>query len=317
MHERELLRRIFDVSTGLGPEVVIGPGDDMAMLRPAGWSFSHGGAVGGDSGGGVLLAVDQLIEGVHFSRTTASLSQVGHKAMARCLSDVAAMAGKPRASLVSAALPPSMSDDDAMELFDAMRTTADMFHAPIVGGDLAAHRSQDHPLICSITVMAEATDRGAVSRFGARVGDLVCVTGSLGGSLDSGRHLDFQPRIGESIMLHAILSSRLHSMIDLSDGLGVDAARMLEGSNGLQVRIDAGALPCHDGVDWRAAVSDGEDYELLCMVSPGDVPTSIVECPLTVIGEIVARPSPEMPPVVVFSDGAEHDVSSSGWEHQG
>lgn len=312
MHERELLRRIFDVSTGQGPEVVIGPGDDMALLRPAGWSLP-----GTEQGsGGVLLAVDQVIEGVHFLRSSATLSQIGHKAMARCLSDVAAMAGKPRASLVAASLPSSMSDDDAMGLFAAMRETAESFHAPIVGGDLAVHRSQEHPLTCSITIMAEATAHGAVSRFGARSGDLVCVTGALGGSLDSGRHLDFVPRIGESIMLHAILSDRLHAMIDLSDGLGIDVSRMVEDRDDLQVRIDAGTLPCHEGVDWRAAVSEGEDYELLCMVAPGDVPESMLGCPLTVIGEVVARPDPECPAVVICSEGVEHDVSSLGWEHQ-
>lgn len=285
----------------------------MAMLRPEGWRF---GPVGEDAGG-VLLAVDQVIDGIHFDRSEAALGEIGHKAMARCLSDVAAMAGRPRASLVSAVLPIGMGDDEAFELFEAMRQTADRFHAPIVGGDLASHRREGHPLTCSVTVMAEATGLGVVSRFGGQVGDLVCVTGALGGSLASGRHLGFLPRIGEAIMLRAVLGDRLHAMIDLSDGLGIDVARMLEGADGLQVAIDAASLPLHDGIDWRSGVSDGEDYELLCFVAPGELPERMIECPFTPIGRIVERAEQDAPRVVVHADGVEHDAGGLGWEHRG
>ena len=202
-----------------------------------------------------------------------------------------------------------------MELFEGMRVAADTFHAPIIGGDIAAHHSDGHPMSCTVTVMAEATGRGAVSRFGAQIGDLVCVTGALGGSLPSGRHLDFQPRIGEGILLHAILSDRLHAMIDLSDGLGIDAGRMIASDDSMQIVIDANRLPCHDEIDWRAAVSDGEDYELLCMVSPGELPDRILDCPLTVIGTVRQRPAGDASAVLVESGGVEHGVDGLGWEH--
>lgn len=313
MQEQKLLKRIFDRSKSLSAEVVIGPGDDMAMLRPEGWSFAA--QDGRLADGGVLLAVDQVVEGVHFSRDQASLGEIGRKAVARCLSDVAAMAGRPKASLATVVLPPAMTDDEAMELFDGMRVAADLFNAPIVGGDIAAHHSDGHPMSCTVTVMAEATDRGAVSRFGAQVGDLVCVTGALGGSLESRRHLHFQPRIGEGILLHAILSDRLHAMIDLSDGLGMDAGRMIAPDDSIRIVIDAERLPCHEGVDWRSAVSDGEDYELLCTVSPGELPDRILDSPLTVIGSVQRRMSVEDAAVVVESDGVEHDAGGLGWEH--
>ncbi|MEE2719008.1 MAG: thiamine-phosphate kinase [Planctomycetota bacterium] len=314
MNEQDVLRRIFRESEGQGSDVVIGPGDDMALLRPEGWTF---GSPGGGGGGGVLLAVDQVIEGIHFERPAAGLDAIGHKAMARCLSDVAAMAGRPVASLVSAILPTGMTDDDAMVLFDAMRTVGERFHAPIVGGDLAVHRHPTHPLTCSVTVMGAATGLGVVPRFGAKNGDLVCVTGALGGSLASGRHLSFQPRVGEAILLRAVLGARLHAMIDLSDGLGLDASRMLEPDPGLQIEIDAGRLPLHDGIDWRGGVSDGEDYELLCLVEDGELPERLLECPVTPIGRVVPRPAPDAPAVVVSDGDARHDVTSRGWEHRG
>ena len=313
MNEQAVLQRIFKGSTGMGSGVVIGPGDDMALLRPEGWQFSDR---SGD-GGGVLLAVDQVVEGVHFDRSTAALDAIGYKAMARCLSDVAAMAGRPVASLVSAVLPPRMTEDEAMELFEAMRATGERFHAPIVGGDLSVHRDDSHPLTCSVTVMAEATGLGVVSRFGAKEGDLVCVTGQLGGSLASGRHLSFQPRIGEAIMLRAVLGERLHAMIDLSDGLGLDAARMLEPHGSLQIEIDADLIPMHEGVDWRAAVSDGEDHELLCLVDGAELPEQLLDCRFTPIGRVVSRPEHDSPAVVVVMDDVRHDVGSLGWEHRG
>ena len=315
MNEQAVLQRIFKGSTGMGPGVVIGPGDDMALLRPEGWKFPSDRSGGG---GGVLLAVDQVVEGVHFDRSTAELVAIGYKAMARCLSDVAAMAGRPVASLVSAVLPPGMSEDEAMDLFEAMRATGDRFHAPIVGGDLSVHRNESHPLTCSVTVMAEATGLGVVSRFGAKEGDLVCVTGQLGGSLASGRHLTFQPRIGESIMLRAVLGERLHAMIDLSDGLGIDAARMLEPDPSLQIEVDAECIPKHDGVDWRAAVSDGEDHELLCLVDGSNLPEQLLDCRFTPVGRVVPRPDHESSAaVVVVAEGVRHDIASLGWEHRG
>src|SRR5690606_22520794 len=127
------------------------------------------------------------------------------------------------------------------------------------------HADPSHPLVCSVTVLAEpALGREVARRSGAKVGDVIYVTGSLGGSLEpggGGRHLTFTPRIAEALLLAEQLGGRLHAMIDISDGLGRDAAHMAEQS-GVRLLLHADRIPLNEGADWRRAVSDGEDYEL-------------------------------------------------------
>lgn len=306
MNERAVLDRIIAAGEA-EPNVLIGPGDDMALLNMSAGRSEHG----------LLVAVDQIIDGVHVRLEASSLTAVGHKAVARSLSDVAAMAGRPVACLVSAVVPAGWSDDSALELFEGMRETARRHRAPIIGGDLSAHLDPAAPLTCSVTVLAHPTDNGPVTRFGARVGDTVGVTGCLGGSLEQdggGRHLSFEPRIGEAIMLHAVLGERLHSMIDLSDGLGTDAAHMLERDAGLQIRIDARSIPCAPGSDWRHAVHDGEDYEL-CFCASGPLPEQVLECSVVEIGRVVERSSDDPRRIIVVDGTCEHDVTNVGWEH--
>jgi thiamine-monophosphate kinase len=307
MNEQRILKQIQ--ALGVDPGMVpIGPGDDMAMLDLA--------AQGGT--GSLLVAVDQVIDGIHVDHTRVSMRSIGHKAVARCLSDVAAMAARPTACLVSSVLPVGCSDESAMELFDGMRETALRHRAPIVGGDLSSHRADHGPLTCSVTVLATPTDNGPVERFGAVAGDVVAVTGTLGGSLEAdggGRHLTFEPRIGEAIMVHAVLGPGLHAMIDLSDGLGTDAAHLLERSPHLQIRIDSKDIPVTSGLDWRRAMTDGEDYEL-CFCATGDIPAQVLDCPVTPIGRVVERAEGDARVVVVVDEsGVEHDLTDAGWEH--
>ncbi|MDG2292016.1 MAG: thiamine-phosphate kinase [Phycisphaerales bacterium] len=306
MNEHAVLDRICATGS-FGPEVRIGPGDDMALLDLASES----------SGTGVLVAVDQIIDGIHVCVDGTPLSIIGRKAVARALSDVAAMAGRPVASLVSAVVPMGWSDESAIELFEGMRDAATQYRSPIIGGDLAVHQDAASPLTCSVTVLARPTEHGPVSRFGAQVGDRICVTGRLGGSLDedgAGHHLTFEPRIGEAIMLHAILGEQLHAMIDLSDGLGTDAAHMVERDPCMQMHIDASLIPCSEGSSWRQAVHDGEDYEL-CFCTSGLVPEQILECPVTEIGRVVECSADDARRVVVVDGSDEHDVTNAGWEH--
>ena len=306
MNEHAVLDHICATGS-FGPEVLIGPGDDMALMDLDLES----------SGAGVLVAVDQIIDGIHVLVDGTPLDSIGHKAVARALSDVAAMAGRPVASLVSAVVPMGWTDESAIELFQGMRDAAARLRAPIIGGDLAVHKDAAAPLTCSVTVMARPTEHGPVSRFGAQIGDRICVTGRLGGSLaedGSGRHLSFEPRIGEAIMLHAILGEQLHAMIDLSDGLGTDAAHMLEHNPCMQFKIDASAIPCSDGSTWRQAVHDGEDYEL-CFCTSGSVPEQVLECTVTEIGRVVECSPDDARRVVVVDGSDEHDVTNAGWEH--
>ncbi len=306
MDERALLEHIME-STRDTPGVVIGPGDDMALLE-----------VPGDRGtAGLLISVDQVVDGVHVRADTTPWSAIGRKAVARALSDVAAMAGRPLASIVAAVLPPGTSGEQSAELFDAMRLTAEQYRAPIIGGDLAFHHAESGPMTCSVTVLATPTLNGPVKRSGGLEGDAVCVTGRLGGSFKeggAGHHLEFEPRLGEAIMLQAILKERLHSMIDLSDGLGTDGMQLLEKDSGLQIRINASDIPCNEGVDWTRAATDGEDYEL-CFCAVGELPEKVLDCIITPIGKIVKADAGDARRIVVIDGEQEHDISGSGWEH--
>jgi thiamine-monophosphate kinase len=302
MRESELLQHVYAMAGGPTPEVPIPPGDDMALIRL--------------SDRALLAAVDQVVDGRHVDTTRAPLDLVGRKAVTRSLSDVAAMAGRPVALMAAVTLPPDFGHDRATALFDAMRATAAQYGCPLVGGDIAFFASATSPLVCTVSVLAEPGPGGPVTRSGARAGDVVAVTGALGGSWGPdglGRHLTFEPRLREAAALADALGPNLHAMIDISDGLGRDAAHLAEQSNG-RIEIDAGRVPCAAGVDWRRAMADGEDYEL-CFAAAGDVPERIGDLPVTVVGRFLERTGPEAPMVLVREGDRTHDGSSLGWDH--
>ncbi|HMF16942.1 MAG TPA: thiamine-phosphate kinase [Gemmataceae bacterium] len=244
--------------TPADPRVLLGPGDDTAVLRaPAGGSW--------------LVTTDMLLEGSHFRFPQADPKQVGRKAMAVNLSDIAAMAGKPVAAVASVGLPRSGVRSLAEALYLGMRELADAFDTALVGGDT---NSWDGPLVISVTVFGEATGRGPVTRGGARPGDWLLVTGSLGGSILA-KHLDFTPRFREALVLHQ--QATLHAMIDISDGLAADLKHICDES-GCGAVLRAEAIPISSAArqtkDDRSALEhalgDGEDFELLFAVSPED-----------------------------------------------
>ncbi len=294
MRESQLLAHIY----AAGAHVPIPPGDDMGMITV------------GDHA--LLAAVDQVVGGRHVSLESATMQEVGRKAICRSLSDVAAMGARPLGLLAAATLPPDLGEDHATELFDAMRATAEAYACPLFGGDIAI--SGGGPLVCSITVLAEPGPAGPIRRTGARAGDTVYVTGRLGGSLEPdgrGRHLSFEPRIAEALELAGQLRDRLHAMIDLSDGLARDAGHLATQS-GVQIELDAASLPCHAGCSWRQALGDGEDYEL-CFTADGSVPADLRGVPVTAVGRV--RPRGE-PPLVVMEAGRPVEVGALGWEHR-
>ncbi len=315
MPEFDLHQHIYRANRELaaGNRVLIPPGDDMAMVR--------------FSGANVLAAVDQVVEGRHYRKDT-PIELVGLKAMTRCLSDVAAMAVQPVCSLAACTLPHGYPDERALQLFDAMRKTAEQFKCPLVGGDIAFLESAEHPLVCSVTVLAEpwSDDLPPVTRGGAQVGDAIYVTGVLGGSFGSdgmGRHLTCEPRIELARALRESLGDRLHAMIDISDGLGRDAGHIAEMS-GVRIEIDSACSPCSPGCDWKRAMSEGEDYEL-CLAASGAVPRELMGIPITRIG-VVRGPwpgftaeRPEDPNTwhIAVSDATQLlNGSTLGWEHQ-
>src|SRR5262249_34776856 len=198
------------------PRVPIGPGDDTAALRLT-------------ADVPTLVTTDMLIEGSCFLLDEAGPRRVGRKAMAVNLSDIAAMAGRPVAAVVSVGLPAGERRGVSptwieQELYFGPREAPAASDTALVSGDT---NSWDGPLAISVAVIGEATGRGPVRRSGARPGDWLFVTGPLGGSI-RGHHLDFTPRVREALQLHAAIE--LHAMIDISDGLAADLGHICDES---------------------------------------------------------------------------------------
>jgi thiamine-monophosphate kinase len=264
----------------------LGPGDDAALLRLA-------------DGPECLVTVDLVSDGVDFQLRSTDPRRIGRKALAVNLSDIAAMAGKPLAAVIAVALPRENAFDLAVELYEGLLPLAERFDLPIAGGDL---QSWDGPLVISVTLLGQPTHRGPLLRSGARPGDKIVVTGAFGGSI-LGRHLDFDPRIDEALLLADRYP--LHAGMDLSDGLSLDLSRLANESKCGAV-LDLAAVPIHadahrlqqqspeEGAALQHALGDGEDFELLLAV-PTDAAFRMcreqpLNVPLTIVGEFVAQP---------------------------
>ncbi|MCC7204675.1 MAG: thiamine-phosphate kinase [Phycisphaeraceae bacterium] len=317
MRERDLLEHIYRQNPTLGELVSIPPGDDMGGLLL--------------DGRNVLVTVDQLAQDVHFSLDRATLAQVGRKAITRNLSDVAAMAALPLGAVAAGSLPDTWSTEQADELFDAMRATAQAYRCPLVGGDISIWHG---PLILTVTILAHPAGLGPILRGGSKPGDHVYVTGRLGGSLHTvggptrGRthHLDFEPRIDLARALAERLGPGLHAMIDLSDGLGVDAGHLARMAR-LTAEIAVDRLPAGpaaeqagriDGLPaWKHALGDGEDYELCFTTDPhAALPDEMLGVPITRVGRMRPASPGEAAVVVLGPDGKPLDVGDLGWEHR-
>lgn len=309
VRENDLLQHVYAANAGLSasfPGVTIPPGDDMGAI---------------DFGGRTLLvAVDQVIDRVHFDLTTMPIDKIGRKAITRNLSDVAAMAAKPVGAVVAVALPHDFGHDRATALFDALRQTGEAFACPLIGGDTAIH---DGPLTISVTVLAEPWDgvepvrrRGEDQRQLPGVGDAIYVTGELGNSFTNGHHLDFTPRIELAKFLAANERTRPTAMMDLSDGLGQDLPRLVEHAE-LHGRI----FPVRPGTPeptWQHAVGDGEDYELLFTApESAPIPDAFGEDGDAVLITRIGTVTDAGGIVVITPEGDKGALNSGGggWEH--
>ena len=311
MRESDLLQHIQQRTSdmaGRWPRVVVGPGDDCAVVRVG---ALDDGPEARPTKSLELLTVDQLVEGRHFESDT-PVDLIARKAVARSISDIAAMGGSPVWSMGTGVLPDGYAH--GRELTDALHKWAAHWGAPMVGGDLASS-PVGTPLVLTLTVTVGGVPHlkcGPVLRSGAMVGDEVWVTGALGGSLASGRHLTFEPRVEEGAWLCDALGEKLHAMIDVSDGLGRDAGRIASMS-GVKIEIDSGAIPRHaDVLEVMAALRDGEDYELCFVVAPGLGLQAATPggTKLTRIGRVVAGSG-----CVASVQGKMIDVSELGWDH--
>ncbi len=208
-----------------------------------------------------LLKTDCVIEGVHFAANAAP-EQVGWKALCRPLSDIAATGGKPVHALVTFGLKRRATLAWAMGVYAGIAQAAREFEVTVVGGETA---STPGPSFLSICVTGTVRRDRCVTRDGGRSGDVLYVTGTLGGSLPSGRHLTFRPRLDEAHWLTTHFP--IHAMMDLSDGLAADLPRMARAS-GTGFVLEREHLPVTTGCTVEQALSDGEDYELLFASSP-------------------------------------------------
>lgn len=272
---------------------MLGPGDDCAVLALPGLT---------------LATVDHLVEGRHYDESL-PIDLVARKAVARSVSDIAAMGGEPSCALATGCLRDGFRNAD--ELFDRMAHWANEFGCPLAGGDIAFSPG---PTVLTVTVLGRPHHlRGPVERSTAREGDKVCVTGTLGNSPASGRHAAFEPRLREARELCTALGDNLTSMIDVSDGLGRDAGRVAAMS-GVRIEIDSWRIPRASGTrTWQDACSDGEDYELLFTVrGDAELPKdSVAGTPVTVIGRVVRGGGC----IARDEDGTAHQICNLGWDH--
>lgn len=276
MGEFELLARVRERLPATPGHVVLGSGDDAAVTVPA---------------GATATSVDAVVDGVHFDRRHATLSQIGHKALATALSDLAAMGAEPGEAYVVLGVPADLGEDDCIELLDGMLGLAESAGATLAGGDV----TRAAQLFLTVAVVGHGASADAfVSRAGARPGDALVVTGELGGAVAGlalladpkleervadpaglrARQLEPQPRLAAG---RALAGAGATAMIDLSDGLTGDAVHLGKQS-GVGLRIDAEAVPLAAGAievlgaageDGRQrCLEGGEDYELLATVPP-------------------------------------------------
>ncbi|NIL97689.1 MAG: thiamine-phosphate kinase [Planctomycetales bacterium] len=239
----------------------------------------------GEAGAQAVVTCDLIADGVHFRLDRHAPGRVGRKALAVNLSDLAAMAARPLAAFLAILLPRGDASQLAHQLWEGLQPLAEQYELAIAGGDT---NTWDGPLVISATLIGTPTPRGPLLRSGAQPGDQLLVTGHFGGS-QLGHHLDFEPRVGEALLLAKRYT--LHAGIDCSDGLALDVARLAEES-GCGAVIQLQDVPLADAARQLAetsgrtaiqhALGDGEDFELLLAVPPEEAQRMLAEQPLSV-----------------------------------
>lgn len=263
------------------PQLPVGIGDDAAVWNPPGESS--------------IVCSDQIIDGVDFRSEEHPLRDIGFKALAINLSDVAAMGGEPTAAVVTLSLPEREATRIAAEVYEGILELCERYQIAVAGGDLSTY---DGPLAISITLLGNLPAGAAWLRSGAGEGDAIVVTGRVGGSI-LGRHLRPEPRI--ELVRQIRQQAEVHAAIDISDGLSLDLDRLCAAS-GVGAELDLDAIPIHEDAirlaestgrtAFEHAWSDGEDFELILCLDPADaqrVCRADLGVKLTQIGNCVGR----------------------------
>ena len=305
--ERKLIERIRRIASRFPHgELIRGIGDDAAILR---LRSTHE----------LLVTTDLMLEDVHFRRHWSTPEAVGHRTLTRGLSDIAAMGGEPFAAFLSLALPPKLTQTWVDAFMRGFLRLARKYQVVLAGGDTATSTAG---VIADVIVLGRVPRGTAITRSGARVGDVIFVSGSLGAASACIRELRRgqtrktqampapEPRVAVGKCLRdAQLPS---AMIDLSDGLSTDLSHICEES-GVGAAIMENAIPLAQGATLRDALHGGEDYELLFTASPRKrVPAAIAGIQVSPIGEIVRSPKRQMR---ILSAGKWKPLSPLGWEH--
>lgn len=308
MNEFELINHLA-TSLPANASVIKGAGDDCAVLDL------------GVPDKFLLFKTDAVVEGIHFTAETPP-EKIGHKALARCLSDIAAMAGTPTAALITLALPRKFEPAYIEKIYSGLNALARRYDVAIAGGETTTNPER---VLISVAMLGTVPRNECILRSGARVGDALFVTGQLGGSL-AGKHLEFEPRIAEARWLAGHFS--IHTMIDLSDGLAGDLRQVLRASH-VGAELLASAIPVSRSAKIAskaetaaktpllAALTDGEDFELLFAVASCDaVPlldawkARFPKLKLSCIGKIIAGEG-----VSIRDKRGTHPLEAHGYVH--
>jgi len=290
-----------------GSAARVSVGDDCAVL-----DLAHA--------TGVLITTDLLLDGRHFRLDRHAPQDVGFKAMGVNLSDIAAMAGRPRAAVVAVALPRDAAFEIAQGIHTGLAQMAAEFGVDLVGGDT---NTWDGPLVVCVTVVGESPRQGAILRSGACPGDAILVTGTLGGSSFRDRHLRPTPRVQEASVLAA--TGAIHAMIDLSDGLSSDLPHILRESGQLGAILEEEAIPIHadafelsrcDGISpLTHALNDGEDFELCLVCRPEDEDRLRSVAPPSITLQRIGVVTPSPPLYLRRRDGTLREIEPGGFDH--
>ena len=311
MPELDLLRK-FRAHAPTHPAVIVGPGQDCAILR---WPEQRD----------LAFKIDQIVEGTHFLRKgpeAATARQIGWKAMAKACSDIAATGYWPVAATVAVNLAKGTPSKVPLDLYEGICACCKRFGFALAGGDLSVSKNK---LSVVVSLLGQGPKNGAWLRSGAKAGDLLLVTGTLGGSR-GGKHLNFEPRLAEARAIRKIIPEGVHACIDITDGLSRDLHHICEESRcgaevfETEIPYSAAALKA-EKTGRRSALDhvlrDGEDFELLMAVDPRAAARLLkrwkLKTPISVIGRIVSAKSGCH---LVAGDGTRCVLADVGYEHR-
>ena len=292
--ESAVIDRLIHLLPASPASVLTGPGDDCAVIQnklnePV-----------------TLLKADSVVEGIHFL-SGEQMRRVGWKAICRAVSDIAAMGGCPLHALIAIAAKAETPLQTLADFYSGISSAAKTYNLAVVGGETVRTTG---PLVCSIFLTGTVAANHCILRSGGRPGDVLLVTGKLGGSFASGRHLDFTPRLAEGQWLAK--HEGTHAMMDLSDGLAVDALRLATASQ-CGLNIDMELIPRNEGCGVSQAVGDGEDFELLMAVAADCVPNLLLEwnaefpeLSLSIIGCLTESAEGFQPEEIFINRGYNH-----------